>query len=147
MIVYSLACETGHEFDGWFGSAHEFDEQSRIGLLSCPVCGSASIVKRLSAPHINLRHAGSAPDAQTRQSVAMIDPAQEQLRALVRHVIESTEDVGARFAEEARRIHYDEAPARSIRGVASRDEARSLADEGIEVAQLPFAITDKARLN
>ena len=147
MIVYNLACETSHEFDGWFGSALDFDAQSRTGLLACPICGSGRIVKRLSAPHINLQRAGGSADAPTRQSVAMIDPAQEQMRALVRHVIENTEDVGARFAEEARRIHYDEVPARSIRGVASRAEALSLADEGIEVAQLPFAIPDKARSN
>lgn len=77
----------------------------------------------------------------------MMTPDHAQLRELIRHVVENTENVGQRFPEEARRIHYKEAPARSIRGVASPKEAQALAEEGIEVAQLPFSVPDKADLN
>lgn len=151
MIVFNLACERQHAFEGWFGSAEDMASQQARGLLSCPVCGSSSIEKRLSAPRLNLLTASSvksqSPPADAQQSHAMMTPDHAQLRELIRHVVENTENVGQRFPEEARRIHYKEAPARSIRGVASPKEAQALAEEGIEVAQLPFSVPDKADLN
>lgn len=147
MIVFNLACDAEHRFEGWFASAEDFSEQGRRGLLTCPVCGSGEVRKQLSAPRLNLSAAADKEASQERKEVAMVGPDQAQLFALLRKVIESTEDVGQRFPEEARRIHYNEVPARPIRGVASRDEARALADEGIEVAHLPFPVADKSQIN
>jgi hypothetical protein len=147
LIVFNLACGTEHRFEGWFASADDFEDQGRRGLLSCPVCGSSEVRKQLSAPRLNLSAAGSRDAPEERKSVAMVNPEQAQLLEMLRKVIESTEDVGQKFPEEARRIHYKEAPARPIRGVASQDEAKALSEEGIEVAHLPFPVVDKSQLN
>jgi hypothetical protein len=166
LIVFNLSCSADHRFEGWFASGEDFDAQQGRGLLSCPMCGSSEVSKQLSAPRLNLhaqaeggrgerhaeRHAGHAAAAPAkdapREQMAMLSPRQQELlRELVRQVVENTEDVGDRFAEEARRIHYKEAEARSIRGVATREEAQALEEEGIEVAQLPIAIVDKSQLN
>ena len=147
MIVFNLACDAEHRFEGWFASAEDFAEQGRRGLLNCPVCGSGEVRKQLSAPRLNLSASAGNEGPQERKEVAMVGPDQAQLFELLRKVIESTEDVGQRFPEEARRIHYNEVPARPIRGVASRDEARALAEEGIEVAHLPFPVADKSQIN
>jgi hypothetical protein len=147
LIVFNLACGAEHRFEGWFASLDDFDDQGRRGLLSCPVCGSGEVRKQLSAPRLNLTAAGSRDTPEESKSVAMVNPEQAQLLEMLRKVIESTEDVGQKFPEEARRIHYKEAPARPIRGVASQDEARALSEEGIEVAHLPFPVVDKSQLN
>lgn len=155
MIVFNLSCAADHKFEGWFASGEDFDAQRDRGLLSCPLCGSADVVKQLSAPRLNL-HAQSQ-DVPARkmpvgdaaaQPVAMLSATQQQaLAELVRQVVENTEDVGQDFAEEARRIHYKEAEVRAIRGVATREEAQALAEEGIEVAPLPMSLPDKSQLN
>lgn len=136
MKVFDLRCVNEHAFEGWFASADDFDSQLAGGQLLCPVCGSAEVNKALSAPRLNLG-AAAAP----RQAAAM--PTSEQLQAfflkLAREVVAGTEDVGERFAEEARRIHYKESPERGIRGVTSKAEAEALEEEGIKVMQMPFA--------
>ena len=156
MIVFNLACEQSHSFEGWFGSAADMATQQTRGLLACPVCGSAKIEKQLSAPRLNLLPAGTmAPQSEgavtarptASSTTVALSPEQAQLREIIRHVVENTEDVGQSFPEEARRIHYREAPARSIRGVASRQEAEALTEEGIAVAQLPFPVLEKSELN
>ncbi|HEY4370524.1 MAG TPA: DUF1178 family protein [Burkholderiales bacterium] len=164
MIVFNLSCAADHRFEGWFASGEDFDAQRGRGLLSCPLCGSSEVSKQLSAPRLNLhaqpepkrnkpaREGAPVPAAQgeggAAKPVAMLSQQQQDaLRALIGEVLANTEDVGDRFAEEARRIHYKETEARAIRGVASREEAEALVDEGIEVAQLPVAIVDKSRLN
>ena len=149
MIVFNLGCAASHRFEGWFASADDFESQRKRGLLACPICGTPEVTKQLSAPRLNLSAAAEAPPpaAAPTTGVAVIDPEQRHLRELIRRVIESTEDVGQNFSEEARRIHYKEAPVRSIRGVATREEAQSLAEEGIAVAQLPFPVVDKSQLN
>ena len=147
MIVFNLSCEAEHRFEGWFGSAENFDAQSTRGHVACPVCGSTQVRKQLSAPRLNLSGQTALPEMQASTSVAVLDPTQRQLQALIKSVLESTENVGVKFAEEARRIHYNEAPARAIRGVASHDDARALVDEGIEVAYLPVPVVDKSQLN
>ena len=105
--------------------------------MQCPVCGSTSVTKALSAPRLNL----GAQAPPQRQTAVM--PTAEQMQALLlkmaREIVASTEDVGERFAEEARRIHYNEAPERGIRGVTSKEEAESLEEEGIKVMPMPFA--------
>jgi hypothetical protein len=135
--VFNLHCEQEHAFEGWFASAEAFDGQLAGGQVQCPVCGSTAISKALSAPRLNL---GAEPP-QERQATVM--PTAEQMQALflrmAREIVASTEDVGERFAEEARRIHYKEAPERGIRGVTSRDEADALEEEGIKVMPMPFA--------
>lgn len=149
MLVLNLACEQGHGFEGWFGSAGDFDQQRERGLLSCPLCSSPHVSRRPSAPRLNLSGAPREPESgppapQTTPSAANGTPQpvlpqqlQQRLMQAVRQVMAQTEDVGERFAEEARRIHYGEAQQRGIRGQTSVDEARALADEGIEVLALP----------
>lgn len=131
MKVFNLACEHDHPFEGWFASAEDFDDQTARGLLECPVCTSRQVRKLLSAPRLNLSSSEPAP-APTPEA------AQALMLRLARHLMKNTEDVGERFAEEARRIHYKEAPERGIRGQASLEEARELAQEGIEVMALPM---------
>jgi hypothetical protein len=134
--VFNLYCEHGHAFEGWFASAEAFDTQAAGGQVQCPVCGSTAIGKALSAPRLNL----GAEQPQQRQVAAM--PTNEQLQALflkmAREIVAGTENVGERFAEEARRIHYKEAPERGIRGVTSKEEADALEEEGIKVMPMPF---------
>lgn len=128
MKVLSLRCANGHGFEGWFGSDDEFMDQNGRGLVECPLCADKIVSRMPSAPRLNL--SGARPEAAPADTQAL------WLKA-VRHVIENTEDVGRRFAEEARRIHYGEVESRGIRGQASPDEAQSLRDEGIEIASLP----------
>jgi hypothetical protein len=135
--VFNLHCDVGHGFEGWFASAASFDEQSARGLVQCPHCGSASITKGLSAPRLNL----SAGSSEEKRPAAMPTRAQMQAAVLkiAREIAARTEDVGERFAEEARRIHYKEVEERGIRGVATREQAAALEEEGIGVLPLPFA--------
>lgn len=139
MIVYNLICEHQHLFEGWFTSAEDYDRQIAQKLLTCPVCSSQQISKQLSAPRLNLAQ------SETIQESAQQLVQAEMLR-LMRQWVDKTEDVGERFAEEARRIHYQEAPERGIHGVASREEARALLEEGIEVMPLPIAEMAKQKL-
>jgi len=145
MKVLDLHCEQGHGFEGWFDSEQDFQSQLSSGLLTCPVCGSAQLTKRLSAPRLNLSggqpHAAPAsePSGQTSPaSNSPTDPLHAAWLQMVRHVVENTEDVGPRFAEEARRMHYGEAKERGIRGQASAKDAVALKEEGIEVMSLPL---------
>lgn len=148
--VFDLQCEHGHVFEGWFGSHDDYDAQQARGLVTCPVCQSAVIEKKLSAPRLNVGHyaePAQASESESREVVATSQNANQhashlvQLQALVlqqmREMVSSTENVGARFAEEARRIHAGESDERPIRGTATREERESLAEEGIAVVSLP----------
>lgn len=139
MKVLDLECTQHHVFEGWFGSEDDFQGQLARGLVECPICGDRAVAKRLSAPRLNLG-AQPAPAAKTQQEV--MNAADPQLQArwlqLVRHVMAHTEDVGERFAEEARRIHYGETEERGIRGQASAEETAALLEEGIGVLPLPI---------
>jgi hypothetical protein len=137
MKVFNLTCELEHSFEGWFASHDEFDRQLAGGLVECPVCGSQAVQKLPSAPRLNI----SGAQEPVKEPVALPNAAamRSMLAQMARHIVANTEDVGDRFPEEARRIHYEEAPQRSIRGVASKDEAAALEDEGIEVMPLPLA--------
>lgn len=138
MKVFNLSCANEHHFEGWFGSSDDFDAQLERGMIECPVCGDTTIQRMPSAPRLNLSSAG-APKPQPATPAAVTP---EQIQALwlkmARHIRENTEDVGHRFAEEARKIHYHETPERGIRGVASREDALALAEEGIEVFSFPM---------
>ena len=136
MIVFDLLCANGHAFEGWFASGAEFDRQREAHLVTCPVCDGAHVERRPSAKVRVAKAPVETPKAVSAsgEAIAGLSP---QLLAKLREVVRNTEDVGERFPEEARKIHYDEAPARSIRGKASREEAEALTEEGIDFSQLP----------
>jgi len=138
MKVIDLRCQSGHRFEGWFGSDDDFLDQNGRGLIECPLCADKVIVRLPSAPRLNL--SGASEPAAPGAAPAADDAAALQARWLqmVRHVVANTEDVGERFAEEARRIHYGESEERAIRGQASAQEREALRDEGIEVHPLPI---------
>lgn len=143
MKVLDLQCDAGHAFEGWFGSEDDYAAQCGRGLVECPLCASRSISRLPSAPRLNLsataRERASVPakPPQAQPSHVAGTPEQRSVEALwlraVRHVLANTEDVGERFAAEARRIHYGEIPERGIRGRTTGEEAQALRDEGIEV--------------
>jgi len=132
MKVLNLRCAHDHRFEGWFGSDEDFESQSSRGLVGCPACGDASISKLPSAPRLNVSGLKEEPPAADR--VATLQAAAMQA---VQHLMARAEDVGERFPEEARRIHYGEAEARGIRGRASAEDAQALREEGIDVVSLP----------
>lgn len=136
MKVLNLQCSNSHSFEGWFASEDDFQGQLGRGLVECPLCGDTGVSKMLTAPRLNLGAAQPAP----RQEVMSAPNAalQAEWLRMVRHVMANTEDVGDRFAEEARRIHYGETGDRSIRGQASREETEALVEEGIAVLPLPI---------
>jgi hypothetical protein len=139
MKVFNLSCDNEHAFEGWFASGEEFDRQHERRLVECPVCGSHAVRKMPSAPRLNL---GAEAPRSAGQEVMLPthDPRLAELMLQVaQHIRAHSEDVGERFPEEARRIHYNEVPQRSIRGIASHEQAAELADEGIEVMPVPFA--------
>lgn len=166
MKVLDLRCAHGHGFEGWFGSEGDYGRQREAGLVTCPACGDGAIEKLPSAPRLNFGAAApagvSAPPAPAARSAPSSLPAtseasgtaqervaaatpearalQELWTAAVKHVMAHTEDVGTRFPEEARRIHYGETAARGIRGQASPEQRAELADEGIEVVS--FAVPE-----
>jgi hypothetical protein len=154
MKVLNLQCSHEHAFEGWFASEDDFQSQLARGLVECPVCADRAITKGLTAPRLNLGAQPPAPagrsaapaaadrsDARGVMASTGVDPKlQAAYLTAVRHILAHTEDVGERFAEEARRMHYGEADARNIRGQASAEETRELLDEGIDV--LPLVVPD-----
>ena len=139
MIVFNLTCSNDHRFEGWFASAADFERQQQATLLNCPLCGSTEVNKGLHAPHVSV---GSTPRLPTRRQPTRDTSGQyvninDEVTKLVEHLIANTEDVGNEFPEEARKIHYQEAPERKIRGNASTEEVQELREEGIEVVALP----------
>jgi hypothetical protein len=143
MIVFDLMCGAGHRFEGWFASAEDYSAQRERNLLGCPTCSSPEVERVPSATRINvLGEAPAAPvQAKPDPGLAGRDPfaiAQMLYSRLVDEIMTKTEDVGSEFPAEARKIFHEEAPARSIRGVASQEEHDALVDEGIPVARLPL---------
>jgi hypothetical protein len=137
MKVLNLECSRHHVFEGWFGSEDEFQGQLERGLVECPMCGDTGVTKLPSAPRLNF--GASEPKAAKQDVMAATDASmQAKWLQLVHHVLANTEDVGERFAEEARRIHYGESEERHIRGLASREETDALLEEGIGVLPLPI---------
>jgi hypothetical protein len=148
MIVFDLLCARGHRFEGWFGSAAEFDSQKARQLLECPRCGSAKVERVPSASRVNLG-ATPPPEPKAPQKTPQMegkDPfaiAQMLYSRMVDELLTKTEDVGKEFPAEARRIFYQEAPARAIRGQATEQEHQELEDEGIPVARLPLPPSER----
>jgi hypothetical protein len=151
MKVLDLRCGAGHAFEGWFSSEDDYAAQRERGLLDCPVCGNADVMRLPSAPRLNLSGA-RAPEAAAPAPVAMTNALSEGNPAVTRFVeavaelLKNTQDVGPRFAEEARRIHYGESEAKAIRGQATPEERDALADEGIEFFALPGGVPPKTPL-
>jgi hypothetical protein len=151
MKVYNLACPMDHRFEGWFASEEDCLSQQDKGILACPVCDSTEITRMPSAPHIAKTSSTELTVSKDGPSlsgdvIALTGNDHSQLEAQVqaaflkgmRDLMGRSEDVGNTFAEEARKIHYKEAPERSIRGQTTLDEAESLRDEGIEVMAMPL---------
>jgi hypothetical protein len=146
MIVFDLLCSGGHRFEGWFGSAADFASQKERQLLSCPSCGSASVDRVPSAARINLGAPQPRPPAPAAQQPERTpdmqgkDPfaiAQMLYSRMLDEMLTRSEDVGKSFPEEARKIFYQEAPARPIRGEATSEQHDELVEEGIPVLRLP----------
>jgi hypothetical protein len=160
MIRYSLVCERRHEFEIWFNDSADYDKQRKRGLVSCPDCGSEKVEKAIMAPALGRRSPkgvrGPAPEpappethkpatppsVESKAPVAMISPQEREFRAKLKelrdHLTKNAENVGGRFPEEARKMHYGETEHRSIYGEASPQEAKKLHDEGIEFHPLPI---------
>ncbi len=140
MVVYDLNCASGHAFEGWFRNPEAFGAQLDRGLVTCPICHTAEVSRRPSASRVN-RGARPATGNETTTEASAPTPGAQTVRVMqqaLRHFVEKHfEDVGSRFASEARRMHYGEAEERNIRGTASFDEVRELHDEGIEARPLP----------
>jgi hypothetical protein len=155
MIVFDLLCGTGHRFEGWFGSAADFASQKERRLLQCPTCGSAHVERVPSAARFNLGATEPKPQSPTAKPAAVPqktadmegkDPfaiAQMLYSRMLDEMLTKSEDVGKEFPNEARRIFYEQAPARAIRGQATNEEHEALLEEGIPVARLPVPPTDK----
>ena len=160
MIQYALICDKGHDFESWFADSAAYDKQVKRKLVACPLCGSAKVDKAIMAPRLSANSrkrsapatvatpavtpeapAPAAPAAPTAP-VAMISPQEQEIRAKLKelreHLTKNADDVGQKFPEEARKMHYGEIEHRSIYGVASPEEAKDLVEEGIEVHPLPI---------
>lgn len=138
MILYELRCEAGHGFEAWFRNSGTYDAQVAAGEVNCPVCGSGTVEKALMAPAIGKRSAKGAPAEDGRRTHTTMGEARRELEALRRKIEENCEYVGDRFADEARKIHYEESQHRDIYGEATEAEARELEEEGIGVARIPW---------
>ncbi len=149
MIRYALACADGHAFESWFPNSSAYDKQRKRGLIACPVCGSAKVDKAIMAPRLKRtdKPSAAAPAAETPATpeapapVALMSPQEREFRAKLKelreHVTRNAENVGARFPDEARKIHYGESEKRSIYGEASPQDAKALLEEGVEFHPLP----------
>ena len=155
MIRYALACDKGHQFESWFANSAAYDKQAKRSLVACPHCGSTKVEKAIMAPRLSGARKRKAPaeapmpDAatpaaapETSAPVAMMTPQEQELRGKLKelrdHLTKNADDVGTKFPEEARKMHYGETEHRSIYGVASADDAKELAEEGIEFHPLPM---------
>jgi len=142
MIVFDLACADGHVFEAWFGSSADYEDQRARKLVACPICGQSDVAKTVMAPNVGtkgnrasapvpMRSGGQHPPAEMKAMLAALAKAQAKM-------LEGSEHVGSRFADEARAIHDGDAPERAIHGQATIAEARSLADDGVPVVPLPM---------
>jgi len=135
VISFNLICDNDHGFDGWFSSSQDFDGQKQRGLVSCPVCGSVKVEKSLMAPSV------STGRQKEKMAVATTDANRRalavELKKLREKMTDGAENVGDRFPEEARKIHYGESEERGIYGEANREEVEGLLDEGVGVVPLP----------
>ncbi|MDH5301370.1 MAG: DUF1178 family protein [Gammaproteobacteria bacterium] len=154
MVIYDLRCDQAHQFEGWFRSIDDYQSQLGAGLLCCPICDSKKVVKIPTASYVQTGKRAEPRPTETPSSVPapaamsevppLLQKALAHLQDFIRH---NSDDVGNRFAEEAKKIHYGEAEKRNIHGVASGDQLSELREEGIEVLSMPLAPIDKSKLN
>ena len=151
MIRYNLICERHHEFESWFQDSGAYDKQAKRGLISCPLCGSGKIEKAIMAPRLARKdkstsislppEAASPPAREAATPVAMMSPQEKEFRVKLKelrdHLTSNADNVGKKFPEEARKMHYGETEHRSIYGEASAKDAKELHEEGIEFHPLP----------
>jgi hypothetical protein len=154
VISYALACEEGHSFESWFQNSAAYDKQARRGLIACPMCGSAKVEKAIMAPRLARRDKSTAMAARNEaapaqaeaatpdtSAVAMMSPQEHEFRRKLKelrdHLTANADNVGKKFPEEARKMHYGEAKHRSIYGEASAEDAKELHEEGIAFHPLP----------
>lgn len=147
MIKYALACDKGHTFESWFADSAAYDKQAKRGFVTCPVCNSTKVEKTIMAPRLSgTRKRARAQEiepapAADKAPVAMMSPMEMELRSKLKelrdHIVKNADNVGEKFPEEARKMHYGETEHRSIYGVASLDDAKELAEEGIDVHPIP----------
>ena len=138
MIIFDLICATGHTFEGWFQSQDSYEKQQANALVSCPHCGSCE-VRRVPSPLHLVKPANAPAVTEAAAKISTQSGLLSAYQQLVSLIVSNSEDVGQDFAQEARKIHYQEAPVRSIRGQASVEEYEDLQDEGIDVLRLPVA--------
>jgi hypothetical protein len=154
MIRYALCCDRGHSFESWFQNSTAYDQQAKRALVSCPHCGSSKVEKAIMAPRLAATKKERAtpvempaPAAPEKASVAMLSLHEKEIRLKLKelrdHLIKNADHVGPNFPEQARKMHYGEIEHRSIYGEASLDEARALAEEGIEFHPLPILPDDR----
>jgi hypothetical protein len=159
MIKYTLTCNNKHTFESWFASSDAYDKQAKKKLVTCPVCDSAKVEKTLMAPQLTARSnkrrgrpasspapAVESPAAET-PALPMVSPQEKEFRAKLKelrdHLVKNADNVGNKFPEEARKMHYGETEHRSIYGEASPEEAKKLIEEGVEVHPLPVLPEDR----
>jgi hypothetical protein len=144
LIIFDLRCGMqGHVFEAWFGSSDDYEEQQSRGLVACPICGSKAIAKAPMAPSLGARGNRGLSSDDAQKVKAMLAAA----AAVQKKMLEGSESVGERFADEARAIHLGESAARAIHGRATSDEAESLIEDGIPVASLPFPVPEPGAEN
>jgi hypothetical protein len=164
MIRYTLRCERTHSFESWFQSSAAYESQEKRKLVSCPSCGSTKVERAIMAPQIVSKKgrdsaapapapAPAAPPEATAKEVTaqgstpLLMAQERELRAKLRelrdHIVKNADNVGERFPNEARKMHYGDIEHRPIYGEASPDEARALIDEGVEVSPLPVLPDDR----
>lgn len=136
MILFTLRCASGHEFEAWFRDGDSFEAQQQAGEITCPDCGNGKVEKALMAPNLGRSHKKGPPLSPAQMRAALVE--------LRRQVETNCDYVGERFAEEARKIHYGEVDAHGIYGEATKEESRELADEGISFGQIPWIPTTDA---
>ncbi|MEH2511699.1 hypothetical protein V1291_003053 [Nitrobacteraceae bacterium AZCC 1564] len=151
MIRYALRCERGHDFESWFQSSSAYDSQRKRGLVACPMCDSTKVEKAIMAPRIASKgkakaQPAAAPAGEESASLVMAPQEREliaKLKELRDHVLKNADNVGSKFPDEARKMHYGDIEHRAIYGEATAEEAKALVDEGIEVAPLPVLPDDR----
>ena len=144
MIIFDLKCEPqGHVFEAWFGSTRDYESQRERGLVACPICGAQEVAKAPMAPAVPAKGTSELFSGAPAEVKAMLAAA----AALQKRLLDGSESVGDRFADEARAIHLGEAEARAIHGLATRDQAEGLIEEGVPIAPLPFPVVEPGEEN
>lgn len=146
MIVFDLRCPEGHVFEAWFGSSADYEGQRARGLVACPLCGAQDLVKAAMAPAISAK-ANSEASAMVRADPREMKDLLAALAIAQKEMLENSDFVGDRFAEEARAIHVGEADKRTIHGKATRAQTDSLIEDGVPVARLPFPVIEPGEEN